>query len=105
MEGLFQLKSFSAIMANISVLDIFNNTIAVKTDLRFKEFGGLKHDDVGHCTVLRETGSSSLVHAYSMPMANCSMIFKSTILTKKEWAANSVFRRHANSIFKDRNWH
>lgn len=89
-------------MANISVLDI-----AVKTDLRFKEFGGLKHDDVGHCTVLRETGSSSLVQgtAYSMPMANCSMIFKSRILSKKEWAANSVFRRHANSIFKDRNWH
>lgn len=56
-----QSTEFSCIAITDTILTIFINTIAGNFAIPLRESAELKHDNLGHDTLLRETGSLTLI--------------------------------------------
>ena len=85
---------------DIPPLDIF---IASKSVLRLKESVELRHDHIGHGTVLGELISSNLFQEtdYLLPKLNFWRTLETRIPSRKECAAYSVLRDYVTTIFTD----
>lgn len=77
----------------------FIKTIATKCALRQRESGELKHNHVGDGEMARST--LFMRTYYLLPKQKFGRTFGTRIPSRKEWAANSVFRNHRSSDFTD----
>ena len=90
-------------MLDVPPLNIFIRNIAAKSVIRLKKSVELKHDHIGHGTVLRELNSLNLFQGtdYLLPRLNFGRTFETKISSREDWAAASFLRDYATSIFID----